>query len=480
MVISRHRPPDSRSGQAMIFIVMIVIILTSFALWNFDLHKVIFIKNVTQNAGDSSALAGARWQAITLNLIGDLNVMQAVALTWGETNEVAAINDLQARLCFVGPMIGLAASQQAAKNNGVFNNERFTDRLRQHADEVLAYRDLGGDGQMMFTEPYSNAWIEYSVMIHSVADGGVAVGPDNARLYSDYSGGHFLLMPEFYDAVAGADWCWFYHNARNLLYTYVSFHSWSPLPDIISNPNPINSEYFGLGLRLQALISDDRVVNAVNQVIAARGLSGGLVDTNLTRLVSQWYCYDSSVWGTWAAISPGGENQFPAAGPVKSQYDYAGADAATRVLAESPRLTPGAGANKITWTAAAKPFGYLMADGKAIRPNAYGLVLPAFRDVRLIPVDASSAPAGGAFNLDWRDHIERHLPGYDDDQNNHHPGYMAAGETVPGCWYCLQLVVWENPIFRQTGIDWLRDNSDSCHTHGGSGGGPGGGSRRGH
>lgn len=468
----------SRSGQAMIFIIMIVFILTSFVLWNFDLHKVIYIKNISQNAGDASALAGARWQAISLNLIGDLNVMQAVALTQGDTNEVAAINQLQARLCYVGPLIGLVAAQQAAKNNGIFNNDRFANRLREHADDVLKYADLGGDGQMAFTEPYSNAWAEYSTMIQSVVNGGVAVGPDNARLYSDYSGQHILLTPEFYDAVAGTDWCWFHHYEPDLLGSYMDFHSWPGLPPIILNPNPINSEYFGLGLKLQSMINDSRVLSSMNQVATERNITSGISDTNILNRESHWYCYDPDVWGTWDAISPNGENAFPAAGLVKSQYDYAGADAVTRVLAESPRLTPHAGANKITWTAAAKPLGYLMVNGTPVRPNEFGLVLPAFRDVRLIPIDASSAPAGGAFDLDWRDHIEMHLPGYDDEQGLHHSGYMENGETAPGCWYCMQLVRWENPIFRQTGIDWLKENSESCQTYVGPG--HGGGSRRGH
>lgn len=459
----------SRSGQAMIFIIIMVVILVSFVLWNFDLHKIVYIKNISQNAGDSAALAGARWQATTLNLIGDLNVMQAVALTRGDTNEVAAINDLQARLCYVGPMIGLMAAQQAAKNNGIFNNERFAERLRRHADEVLDYGELGADGQMMFTEPYSNAWVEYSTMIRSVADAGVAVGPDNARLYSDFSGGHILLLPDFYQAVAGADWCWFFHNANDLLHTYVNYQSWPALPEIIPTPNPINSEYFGLGLRLQSLVTDDRVVTNMNQMLAERLESLDRIETNMSALVSRWYCYDVNYWGTWDSISPTGPNAFPAAGLVKSHYDYTGADAVSRVLAESPRLTPRAGTNRINWTGAAKPFGYLMADGIEIRPNEYDLVLPAFRDVRLIPIDASSAPAGGAFNLDWREHIEGHLTDYVED-----------GITVAGCWYCLQLVVWENPVFRQTGIDWIEAYSDTCQTYGGGPGRPGGGRRVGH
>ena len=73
----------------MIFIVMVVVILSFVVLWNIDLHKVIYVKSLSQNAGDSAALAGARWQAITLNLIGDLNVMQAVALKLRLTSPMA-------------------------------------------------------------------------------------------------------------------------------------------------------------------------------------------------------------------------------------------------------------------------------------------------------------------------------------------------------------------------------------------------------
>ena len=467
-----QRQGDARSGQAMIFIVMILIILSFVALWNFDLHKIIYVKNVSQNAGDASALAGARWQAISLNLIGDLNVMQAVALTHGDTNGAAAINQLQARLCYVGPMIGLMSAQQAGKNNGIFNNNGFSERLRSHADEVLTkYTARGADGTMMFTEPYPGAWTDYAAMIYAVADSGVAVAPDNARLYSDYTGGHMLLMPDFYDAVAGSDWCWFFHHAYAFLKSYVDYHSWPPLPDVIPNPDPINCEYFGLGLTLQPMLGDPEAVTMMNQVSKDRGLSPDLVDASVNSMIAVWYCYDKSAWGKWDSISPDGENQFPAAGTVKAQYDYAGADAVTRVLAESPRMTPQAGNTKITWTAAAKPFGYLTADGVDILPNAYELVLPSFHDVRLIPVDASSAPAGGAFNLDWRDHIEGHLK-----------DYVARGTTVAGCWYCMQLVLWESPIFRQTGIDWLSQkvNRDSCEGHGGGGDGHGGGGRRGH
>jgi hypothetical protein len=104
-------------------------------------------------------------------------------------------------------------------------------------------------------------------------------------------------------------------------------------------------------------------------------------------------------------------------------------------------------------------------------PTAYRLVLPAFSDVRLIPVDTSSAPAAGGFNLAWREHIEQHLPGYMED---------GPFSTPSSCWYCRQLRSWENVGLRQAGVDWLSVHSDECRPRGGGGGGGSGGSRRGH
>ncbi len=453
----------------MIFLIMALLILAFVAFWNFDLHKIVYVKSLSQNAGDAAALVGARWQGITLNLIGDLNIMQAVALTQGDASMASDINDMQARLCYVGPMVGLVAAQQAAKNNGVFVNERFTRRIRQHADTVrFEYTALGPDGLMLFQEPYSNCWEEYADMITVVADNGVAAGPDNARLYSDFAGGHLLLDVSFYDAIAGAEWCWFFHNAYEVLLNYTDFSWWPPLPGKLPHVDPMNSEYFGLGLTKRTVISDTSVVTLMNALREDRRLSDQVISNTVTAVTSSWYCYEGGAWGPWTAISPFGEVQFPATGPVKPQYDYAGADAAARVETQATRVTPGSRTSQITWTAAAKPFGYLEGDE---RPNAYELVLPAFHEVRLIPVDASSAPAGGAFDLDWREHIEGHLPDYQEKGPFGLPKY---------CWYCQQLVVWENADFRLTGIDWLKKFSSTCRTYGGGPGSRGGGSRRGH
>jgi len=179
----RHQGFGNRSGQTLIFLVLIVVILAFVAIWNFDLHKTVYVKTLSQNAGDAAALAAARWQGLTLNLIGDLNILQAVAWTEGDTDTASEIAALQARLCYVGPMIGFMASQQAAKNNGIYVNTRYTARVRQHAQDVrTVYPSLGDDGRMMFEEPYPGCWQEYADMIETVADNGIAAGPDNARI----------------------------------------------------------------------------------------------------------------------------------------------------------------------------------------------------------------------------------------------------------------------------------------------------------
>jgi hypothetical protein len=460
----------------MIFFIMIVVLLTFVALWHFDLQKLFRVKSVTQNAGDAAALMAARWQAISLNLAGDLNLMQVIALSEGDDAALAAISNLQARLRFTGPMIAMQAAQQAAKNNGLHVNPDYTAFFREHAELVVEdYPSaVGAGGEMLFPEPYPGAWEDYSGMITAVADNGVAAAPDNLQLYSDHdTGGHTLYDIGFYEAIAGRNWCWFHFHEPALLAGYRNFFPvwWAALPEP-PRSDVSNSEIFGLHLTVAGgpLIATGMSVADASELAAERELPGILDASGMTSSVT-WVVYDE-VWGPWEAASTEGDDPFPFAGPVRDTYDYAGADAAVRVEATAGRITPGSGgaaiSNTLTWTAAAKPFGYL--DGE-LPPTVLGLVLPAYRDVRLIPVDASSAPAAGGFNLAWRRHIEYHLPDYMDD---------GPSGTSASCWYCLQLRQWESQAFRQSGVDWLRLYSNRCRPVEGGGGSRGGGRRRGH
>ena len=471
--MNRHLSERRKDGQTLIIVLMIMIFLLLVALWQFDLHKILFVKHLSRNAGDSAALAAARWQGQSLNLIGELNVMQAISLSEAlaagddDFSEAEAIADLQSRINFVGPLTGLLAAQQAAKNNRIYVSEEFTERLEDHIREILEEYADRYPIPPWGTDP-AQTWQEYANMLSSIAFDGIAADPENRKFYLDYANqNHLLLNPSFYDAIASEDWCWFLHNAFAELNGYTSFTFWDDLP-LINEPEPVNSEYYGLQLRKVSQLSQlarpgaplttddlDELVSLL-ETLAEQSFPTELVD-----VPAIWFCYRDQEWSSWDAFLPNG---FPFATDIKPQYNYRGADAAARIETRSPRLTPGSGTNEIQWTAAAKPFG---AFDDTTPPAAYALVLPVFTDTRLIPVDSSSAPSPGS-RPGWAKFIYDYLP-----------LYMAGGpNALPDCWYCEQLMKWENSEFRNAGITWLEENSADCQQPGGPG--PGGGTRRGH
>ena len=463
-----------RGGQTMIFLLAVVVALAFVVLWSFDLHKILAVKLRSQNAGDAAALAAARWQGLTLNLVGQLNVLQAAAIMDtllrgdGDFSESAAISDLQARLCFVGPMTGFSAAQQAAKQNGIFVNPSYTSRLHSHAAAVAnSYPTRFPIAPWQNNPAVPTAWDDYADMLTAVAANGVAVEAENARRFEDYENRrHLLLNPDFYDAISSADWCWFFHFAMDTLENYRSWRDWPDLPTVVM-PEPMNSEYFGLHLTRSPTLETVPGLSrsGARQLLRElERLSGRALSQEVARVEVDWFVYRPDAWGAWTAyIEPG----FPFEGRVKPQYDYLGADAAVRLETRTQSATPGLRGNEISWTAAAKPFGYL--DGPTV-PNRWGLVLPAFREVRLIPVDTSTAGAGGS-HPGWAEHIYDHVPRYVE---------RGLDALEPGCWYCAQLRAWENPEFRRIALEWIRQYSSRCRRPMSGGPSSTGGTRRGH
>ena len=477
MISINPNSSSPRGGQVMILLVVFMVILLLIGLFNFDLHKIVRVKHVARNGGDAAALAAARWQGITLNLIGELNIAQAAALTdalsTGSSNSpaAAAIADLQGRLCMVGPLIALSASQQAAKNNGIFVNAAFTREITDHATLVRQEYDV-----RFPDHPYENSagdpscWMDYADMLDILASEGIAAAPDTFRFYVDFSTrDHFLLNPDFYSAVATRGWCWFFFNAMTLLESYNSWKDWPALP-LITEPRPMNAEYFGLYLRHQTQLDALPFASGANRIQNTNDFLAELasqaerpINPAILNVDSTWFCYQENEWGPWSDRIPSG---FPFLADVRKTADYAGADAAVLIETEMQRLTPGSPPDTLTWSAAAKPFGAL---GDAL-PTRYGLVLPAFTDIRLIPVDTSSAPSRGS-EAGWGVHIYQHLE-----------PYLERGPDAldPGCFYCSQLRTWEPKPFRQEGLDWLEVNSGRCRVPTTGGGSSSGGTRRGH
>ena len=462
----------ARDGQTILFIAMSLVILLFAILWIGDVHRIIFVKDKTQNAGDAAALAGARWQATSLNFIGELNLMHAMALAAGDWGAVDVITNTQVRLSFTGPMTGVAAAQQAAKLNNIYVNEAYTEFVREHA--AIVRGDYGSilSGVTALPEPWPGAWDEYADMLTALADDGIAAGVDNAWFYDDPVSGHPLLQIEFYEAVAGRDWCWFFRNYPSLLASYTTYTWWPALPA----PDPwamSSSELLGLWAvpqirRFSMVLSTPGVADEAERLNIDVSVDEEDVKDGRMEIEHVWFYYSMGRWGTWDALNA----PFPVDGRVKREYDYVGADSVMRVEAGITRFTSDGGTDAedvIVWTGAAKPFGFLRGEGGAQRPNAVHLVLPAFRDVRLIPMDASTASSGGSFNLTWRRHCAEHVPRYLDTG----PGGVSQ------CRYCRQLVQWEIPAFREAGVAWLSTNSWQC-TISSPGGSPGGGTRRAH
>jgi hypothetical protein len=488
---------SGRDGQAVLFILLTLVILVFCLLFIVDLHRIIQRKDQAQNAGDAAALAASRWQGSTLNLIGELNLMHALALTVPNPAAVNAITNMQVRLCFTGPMAGLLAAQVAAKNNHIYVNDAMTQLLNDHAAEVRTGYTKEFEGGMTFQEPWPGAWTEYADMIGQVASDGIAAGPDNMQYYG-LDSDHILLQKEFYEAVNGYSWCWFYFHAYGLLKSYSTYTDWPPLPEL-SATEYTDSEIFGLGL--------EPVVTPLRNVLTKEGLVQRASEaghpeltadilTNAMEFAETWFFYRPDRWGAWTSIDPNGDNAFPVAGPVREEYNVAGADVILRVGATVDRMTPDIGGgnrtDSVAWSGAAKPFGYLDGEnGREIATAASSFVLPAFRAVRLIPVDAASGSELSSADADWVRHIRGHLK-----------TYLETGQLQSGtCSYCKTLEFWDrNPVqsvaetvtengrvvrksvskpFRQIGIDWLAENHGLCRQNTG-GGGRGGGTRRGH
>ena len=469
----------NRRGQAIVFLLVALTALVFVMLFNADLHRIIQRKNQAQNAGDAAALAAARWQGSTLNLVGELNLFHALALANGNAAAEDAITNMQARLCFTGPLTALFAAQVAAKQNRIYADSGMTSLLKEHADLVRSQYATLFNGAQYFQEPWPGAWVQYADMLAQVASDDIAAGPDNTQFFLDPSSGHMLFEKAFYEAVLGQNWCWFYLRARGWIDSYSSYGDWPAIPDP-DVADYADSEIFGIGLRpftlsIPNLFSPSELESHFRDAGFDTVTAAHLSVTGLS-VSATWYLYNPRDWTEWTRIKPGGVDDFPVTGEVRPEYDLAGADTVVRVYATVDRITSDAGGNRISnrvvWSAAAKPFGYLGDnEAKERATSASYFVLPAFRDVRLIPIDAASGSENNTSDVEWMRHIRGHL----------HP-YLSSGtgSLSAGCRYCSALAVWEIPEFRQAGIDWLAIYCNTCRQPSGGGTRRGGGSRRGH
>lgn len=462
----------ARKGQIAIFLVLVLVVVILLTLLNVDTFMSVRAKNRVQNAGDAAALAAARKQGSLVNQIGRLNIDHLVAAAKSQTNECRAIVLEQRRLALLGPVDALRLANRAAKKNGMAVREEFAKILHDHVKDIRTVYSGGGGRGDPYPEPFPGAWVEYASRIESVIGEGLATGPDNVEFY-DGAGGHLLLNRQFYYAISGRDWCWFFFHCYHVLDSYNDFHDWEPLPDRRQNPMD-NSEIFSLHVTARPFAFTQLFTKEEIRTLLDRYADDAVTDAELesSDLLSDpeepWFMFDQGTWRRWfnglALVDDEDGYEFPIAGEIKPEYNVRGCAAICRCQKEVDAVAVDSVAD-FTWSAAAKPFGILASLEGEEGPvtNLRNFVVPCLTEVRLVPLDAVGGEDLATADYGWVTHVRQHLP-----------QYLERGPRANGCFYCLQLEMWEKNIFRREGVRWLKYNSQTCRRPGGGPGGHGG------
>ncbi len=471
-----------RSGQAIIFLMVVVVIGLFVVIWNFDLHRIITAKVRVRNAADAAAMAGARWQGVTLNMIGDLNLIQAAILSEEAANQLGAdefvvpdevidLHDLRNRLTFFGPLAAFAIAQQVAFDNGAFNDEALAANLMWLAEEIREQQNA---------PPYDNlSFDDYADLLENIVAHGVAVSS-----YTPTFPDHPLTQEKFYTGIAyalGGLWCGL-EDYEYELKNYNDYTDWSNLDlDIIL--------YYMLELKLQEFVSRTEGSESLGRNWPGIALTTNTVELedyfdednrgafsgiggdpemvlDLFEGMYPWRPTEDIRWHTFAAswrqrwpLPRDGEDDleddedqdyFPIWGDIQDRYNYMGAETGIGIsmpvhrgiLASSERETV-----DLEYKAKAKPFGYVEADTQDFPPYYYGFVLPVFTDVRLIHTDIGDHQVPSLF---FR-HVAAHLGAYLDS---------GPDALNPACRYCQLLQAWEK-LDKNEGLRWLEEAEDS-------------------
>jgi hypothetical protein len=453
-----------------LLLVFILVVLTSFVLLNVDIFTSVREKTQIQHGGDAAAIAAANKQGQILNEIGRLNIEHLVAAARDETNECRRIVLEQRRLALLEPVEALRLANMAAKKNGMEERPEFAAILQRHINDIRTVYCAGANGAgAPYPEPFPGAWVAYAAAISSVISEGLATGPDNLEFYDSLSG-HLLLNRQFYHAISGKDWCWFFFNNKNLLDDYSKYTDWAPLP--VERENPLdNSEVFSLHVVSRKIAFKSVFTTEEMMELVKRYSDETLTEEEIAKshlLADQeepWFFFDMGSWRQWFnGLSLADDEygyEFPIVGEIKDEYNVRGCAAVCRCVGENQTVAVES-TSKFHWSAAAKPFGCVEGlDGEVAPVTAFrNFVTPAFTDVRLVPVDSVGGRDLSTADPVWSEHVRSHLP-----------EYLVSGPGAGGgCLYCFALREWERESLRSQARRWLEFNSGSCVRTSGPGG----------
>ncbi len=421
----------SRHGQTLVLGVLAILILVLAIIFLFDLQSMIRVKVRAQTATDAAALAGSNWQKHSLNLIGELNIVKACTVLvsdiepFGDDSPEAIsysselLTEMQSRISFVGPLIGVGAAQQAAKNNRIDDcgwnamSRRASDLLDQLTYGVSDYyTDASSEIENYYWQmPY---YLMLSSLSEEVLQGGFAVEPSGVFAGQPSVDPFWLADEDLYDQIAANYWCG--QPLRGVL-KYFNFDGQWWQVDISEDSSnfPRESEYLTLGVEYSgagAMFMTEETESALGTLAEERnltlydsydtddpedtdGINSPLPYVNWCIFDSGWDYTPLSEWtdGTWLR------------GEFNTAYIYGGAISGMRTFPEQPSLLSGfyqvnslqsenviesnqaakdyyESSLSIESVSAAKPFG-MLADG--IAPFEANMVLPVFDRSRMIP-----------------------------------------------------------------------------------------------
>jgi len=367
-----------KSGQIAIFLVLILAGLVLLFALNVDTFTSARAKIRLQNAADASALALARWQGATLNLIGELNLAHLAAVCQSNRNAMAGIVTLQQRLAFLGPTVGFKAANDLAHENhiGISPDMTLATRL------VSEFMDDG-----------------YRRMLEVVLRDGIRIGVDNAVLVR---AGNVdpRVDPDFYAAIRAKDFrtlCLRYaHGAHQL----PSIPAGAPDPEeiLLSGHNACFGSVgigwesgVGYANRIAALAGFARACGIDERDINEPGLR-----TNANLFAEcNWCIYDASEWRDLPADFS--FSRFPWLSPLREEYNTRGGSVTIRVGGAVALTSVAAQTNAITAQAAAKALGHV--NGMNVTKVSPPLVLPSFPRARLVPFGVGAAGRYGMSNV---------------------------------------------------------------------------------
>lgn len=461
-------PNAGESGQTLLLAVLAIIILLIAALFLFDLQNIIRVKIKAQTGADAACLAGAKMQMESLNLIGEINLIKACTVLISDFADGSTPDDLiaasanltemQARISFVGPVIGLGAAQQAAKNNGMVDPAEIYSGSDYETFSLTSYIESVRDDDIYGTEDYEQiiegyAWRNpdnpYASMLEVINNQGIAAGPnvdmpDINSMFNDVS---------LYEAIMTEFWC--HPTLRWLLKQgdgYYSGQWWQGLVSSVSFIEesellPLYVEYTAndeTGMSYDSAVEDAH--EYLTELAEERELQLGMI-TQMPYM--KWCVYD------WRWDNAPGEGWVEDSSRLylrrglRDEYQYGGA------VTKMTCLIPGSTDGKFTWlsgsyeiheitreegvisqsvpespsvraSAMAKPLGYLESDGVRLPPNDVGMILPVFNSVRLVPV--AMQPATSIYDQSYL--LYKFLKWLDDVVDLNNPGPPPAGTEM--------------------------------------------------